>query len=53
MELRTAVALAKLWVAQGRLENARALLQPVLEQFSEGSDTPDLRAAERLMAASG
>jgi hypothetical protein len=35
--------------AQGRPERARALLQPVVEQFVEGSDTADLKAAERLL----
>src|SRR5258708_3632663 len=44
----TAVDLAKLLAAQGRSENARAFLQPVLEQFAEGSDTADLKAAQRL-----
>jgi tetratricopeptide (TPR) repeat protein len=52
-ELRTAVDLAKLLAAQGRPESARALLQPVLEQFAEGSDTADLKAAERLLATLG
>ena len=36
--------------ADGR---ARALLQPVFEQFVEGSDTADLKAAERLLATLG
>jgi predicted ATPase len=48
-ELRTAVDLATLLSAQGRPERARALLQPVVEQFVEGSDTADLKAAERLL----
>jgi predicted ATPase len=52
-ELRTAVDLAKQWVAQGRFEDARALLQPVFEQFTERLDTADLKAAERLLATSG
>jgi predicted ATPase/DNA-binding winged helix-turn-helix (wHTH) protein len=49
-ELRTVVDLAKLLVAQGRPENARELLQPVFKQFSEGLNTADLKAAERLLA---
>jgi hypothetical protein len=49
-ELRTAVDLATLLSAQGLRERARALLQPVAEQFVEGSDTADLKAAERLLA---
>ena len=34
-------------------ESARALLQPVFEQLVEGSDTADLKAAERLLATLG
>ncbi|WP_426418397.1 ATP-binding protein [Bradyrhizobium genosp. A] len=50
-ELRTATDLAKLWASQGRADDAKALLRPVFGQFSEGLDTPDLKAAERLLAA--
>ena len=50
LELRTAVDLAALLVAEGRSEGARALLQPVFKQFTEGFDTADLKAAERLLA---
>ena len=50
-ELRTAIDLAGLWTTQGRPERARALLQPVFEQFTEGFDTADLQAAERLLAS--
>jgi len=49
-ELRTATDLAALWAGQGRSDEARALLQPVFAQFSEGFDTADLKAAERLLA---
>ena len=49
-ELRTGIDLAALLASQGRREGARALLQPVFEQFVEGSDTADLKAAERLLA---
>jgi len=52
-ELRTAVDLAALWAGQGRIESARALLQPVFEQFVEGSDTEDLKAAARLLQTLG
>jgi predicted ATPase len=48
-ELRTAIDLAALWAGQGRATDARALLLPVFEQFTEGSDTVDLQAAERLL----
>jgi hypothetical protein len=36
--------------AQGKSESARTLLQPVFEQFVEGFDTADLKAAEHLLA---
>jgi predicted ATPase len=49
-ELRTALDLAALFAGQGRSESGRALLQPVFEQFVEGSDTADLKAAEPLLA---
>jgi predicted ATPase len=52
-ELRTAVDLAALLAGQGRSESARSLLQPVLEQFVEGSDTTDVKAADRLLATLG
>lgn len=49
-ELRTAVDLAGLSVARGRPKEARAILQPLLDQFMEGRETADLKAAERLLA---
>ncbi len=52
-ELRTATDLAALFAAQGRSERGRALLQPVFGQFLEGSDTADLKVAERLLATLG
>ena len=52
-ELRTAVDLAALWAAQGRVHDARTLLRPVFETFAEGRDTADLTAAGRLLAALG
>jgi predicted ATPase len=52
-ELRTAIDLAGLSVDQGRSDGARGLLRPVFEQFDEGSDTADLKAAERLLATLG
>jgi predicted ATPase len=48
-ELRTATDLAALWAAQGRSEDARTILTPVFDQFTEGSETVDLKAAERLL----
>jgi predicted ATPase/DNA-binding winged helix-turn-helix (wHTH) protein len=48
--LRTTIDLAGLRVAQERTEEAYALLHPVFKQFTEGLDTADLQAAERLLA---
>ena len=50
-ELRTAVDLAQLWAGQGRAGDARALLQPVFERFSEGTGTSDLQSAARLLGS--
>ncbi len=52
-ELRSAADLAALLAGSGRSERARALLQPVLEQFVEGSDTSDLKAAAQLLVTLG
>jgi predicted ATPase len=49
-ELRAAMSLAKLRDAGNRRADARALLLPVFEQFTEGADTADLKAAQRLLA---
>ncbi len=49
-ELRTATDLAAFWAREGRSRDARALLQPVFEQFDEGGDTVDMKAAELLLA---
>jgi len=49
-ELRTAIDLARLWAKSGKSEDGRKLLQPILEQFTEGHDTADLQTAERLLA---
>jgi hypothetical protein len=48
-EVRTATDLAALWTDQARSDDARALLLPVFKQFTEGSATVDLKAAERLL----
>jgi hypothetical protein len=52
-ELRTGIDLATLFAAEGRPDKARALLQPVFEQFVEGSETADVKAAHRLLATLG
>ena len=50
-ELRTATDLAALWA--DKPERARELLQPVFEQFAEGAETADVKAAQRRLAALG
>ena len=52
-ELRTAMDLATLYSGRGRPGSGRALLRPVFEQFGEGLNTADLKAAERLLAKLG
>jgi predicted ATPase len=52
-ELRAATDLAALLSARGERKKARALLQPVFEQFVEGFNTTDLKVAERLLASIG
>lgn len=44
-ELRIAISLSRLKNIQRRPDEARQVLSPVFESFSEGFDTPDLREA--------
>jgi predicted ATPase len=48
-ELRAATSLARLWHGQGRKQEARALLAPVYDWFTEGFDTRDLKDAKALL----
>ncbi|WP_236202278.1 ATP-binding protein [Pseudomonas pseudonitroreducens] len=48
-ELRSATCLAELCSAQGRPEDARQLLEPVYQRFSEGFDLPDQRHARHCL----
>jgi predicted ATPase len=48
-ELRAATNLARLWQRQGRKEEARELLAPIYEWFTEGFDTQDLEDAKQLL----
>ena len=43
-------SLARLLARQGKREEARALLAPVYDRFTEGFDTADLIAAKALLA---
>jgi predicted ATPase len=49
LELRAAVSLGRLWQGQGRVEEARDLLQGIYGWFSEGFDTADLQEAKALL----
>jgi predicted ATPase/DNA-binding winged helix-turn-helix (wHTH) protein len=49
--VRTALSLARLRVHQGREEEAARILAPVYGRFTEGLETPDLRAARSLLEA--
>lgn len=51
LELRTARSLAQLWKSQGRNNEARELLSPILDWFTEGSDTYDLQRSHKLLAS--
>jgi predicted ATPase len=48
-ELRATTSLARLWQAQGKIDQARQMLAEVYGWFSEGFDTPDLLEAKALL----
>jgi predicted ATPase len=50
-ELRAAVSLARLRRDHGRRAEARDLLAPIYDWFTEGFGTPDLREAKALLEA--
>jgi predicted ATPase len=50
-ELRAAMSLARLWRSQGKPHQARELLAPVHDWFTEGFDTRDLTEARALLDA--
>jgi predicted ATPase len=49
LELRAAMSLAGLWLRYGKRAEARALLGPIHDRFTEGFDTTDLQEAQRLL----
>ena len=53
LELRAATSLARLWQQQGKRAEARELLTPIYNWFTEGFDTPDLKDAKALLAELG
>jgi class 3 adenylate cyclase/tetratricopeptide (TPR) repeat protein len=50
-QLRNATALAQLWLDKDQPQEARAVLEPVLESFREGHQTPNLMAARAVLAS--
>jgi len=48
-QLRTALSLARLYRSQGKADEARNLLAPIYESFTEGFETDDLRDAGVLL----
>ena len=48
-ELRAAMSMARLWRDQGKRDEARNLLGPVYNWFTEGFDTLDLKEAKALL----
>jgi predicted ATPase/DNA-binding winged helix-turn-helix (wHTH) protein len=48
-ELRSALSLARMRIGQDRQEDARAVLAPVYEKFTEGFEITDLRDARALL----
>ena len=51
LELRAAMSLARLWQQQGKRQDARDLIVPVYDWFTEGFDTADLQEAKALLEA--
>ena len=49
LELRAAISLARLWIGQGRTDDARQMLSEIHAWFTEGFETGDLRDAQALL----
>jgi predicted ATPase/DNA-binding winged helix-turn-helix (wHTH) protein len=48
-ELRSAITLARLLSENGRRDQARDILRPIYDRFTEGFETPDLQYARALL----
>jgi predicted ATPase len=48
-ELRAAMSMARLWLKQGKRQQAHDLLSPIYDWFTEGFETRDLREAKTLL----
>ena len=53
IHLRAATCLSRLWLRQGKHDEARNLLAPVYNWFTEGFDTKDLKEAQALLKELG
>jgi TOMM system kinase/cyclase fusion protein len=49
LELRAAMSLSRLWQQQGKRTEARELVAPIYDWFTEGLDTADLQEAKALL----
>ncbi len=49
LQLRAATSLGQHWCDQGKATEAREMLSPHFAWFTEGFDTPDLKAAKSLL----
>jgi predicted ATPase len=49
-ELRTTTSLARFWLRKGRIHGARDKLALVIDRFSEGFESADLKAARLLLS---
>jgi predicted ATPase len=52
-ELRATTSLARLRITQNRGGEARDLLAPLWNKFTEGFATPDLQSAKRVLCETG
>jgi predicted ATPase len=50
-ELRAATSLARLWCERDKRREARDLLAPIYDWFTEGLDTPYLKEANALLSS--
>jgi TOMM system kinase/cyclase fusion protein len=53
LELRAATSLSRLWQQQGKRTEARELLAPIYQWFTEGFDTADLQDAQVMLEELG
>ncbi len=49
LELASATSLAQFWILDGRREEAKGLLGPIVDQFSEGFNLPPISQARALL----